>query len=316
VNVPRLVARLYGTARNIRNDLRDLADVRFVQNARAKGTPYGFLLAGSRSTHHRAMQEGRFEAAEVDVLNELFVSADVFVDVGANIGFYSCLARARGAYVIAVEPQPMNLKFLYANLVLNGWPDVEVFPVGVAAQPALATLFGASTTGASLIPGWAGQGKHITQTVPLSTIDILLGSRFAGKRIVIKVDIEGAEYSALRGATTTLRSRPSPAWLVEICLNEFHPVHPNPDYLATFDLFWDQGYEAWTTGTPRRRLERADVKRWSELVRSESGLSKSGLSESRVINYLFLRSDAMAPRSSEDATTAASHEPTSRGASV
>ena len=300
---PRFRTRIYEVARNLRNDLRDFAETRVFGPTRARRTPFGFVLVGSRSIHHRAMQNGTFERTEVDLVCELLENAQVFVDVGANVGFYSCLARTRGAHVVAVEPQPLNLKYLYGNLLSNGWPDVEVFPVGVAKDPSVVTLYGASTTGASLIANWAGASKRVSQTIPVSTIDIILGSRFLGRNVLIKLDVEGAEYAALQGASMTLRSTPAPTWLVEVCLDEFHPLTPNPNYRATFELFWDNGYEAWTTNSPRRRIERADVYRWCQLGRSDSG----------VINYLFMRSPTKRTAlSSEDANIAADKEARSR----
>ena len=65
------------------------------------------------------MTEGTFETEEVELIKSNILKSAVFVDVGANIGFYTCIARSLRKYVIAIEPQPQNLYCLYANLNNN-----------------------------------------------------------------------------------------------------------------------------------------------------------------------------------------------------
>jgi FkbM family methyltransferase len=268
---------LHDAARNAWNDLRDLADTHLLGTTGLRETPLGFSLIGSHSIHHRAMQAGTFEQVETDILNSCLSQADVFIDVGANIGFYTCVARVRGLHVVAIEPMGTNLRLLYANLEANHWSDVEVFPVGLAELAGVATLYGASSTGASLIGRWARSNPRVSRRVPLSTLDIVVGERFADRRVVVKVDVEGAEYRVLRGATTVLKSRPAPVWMVEICLDDFHPSGVNPDYLATFELFWAHGYRAGTADGSEAPVSRADVLHWVAQGRSDSG----------TINYMF-----------------------------
>lgn len=238
-------------------------------------TPYGFRMAGNA-----AMREGRFEPEEVELVRALLAERDVVVDVGANIGLYTCLARSLGRRALVVEPHPGNLRLLRANLAANGWDDTEVVPKGLAQSPGAAPLFGTST-GASLVPGWAQlpRGTLQRETIELTTLDDLLEGRFLGERLLVKADIEGAEYSMLRGATRTLERAPAPAWLVEICLTENFPGGVNPDYVATFDAFFSRGYTARTANAAARPVARADVERWA----------REGRAESCTHNYLFVR---------------------------
>ena len=113
-------------------------------------TPLGFKLRAGRAKANRMMQDGTFEPEETAVLQHHLARADVFVDVGANVGLYTCLARQMGKHVVAFEPQERNLRCLYSNLRSNGWPDVEVFPLGLGECPGLMPLYGASGPSASI----------------------------------------------------------------------------------------------------------------------------------------------------------------------
>ena len=258
-------------------ELKDIYNSYLSKSTKPTMTPYGFNLLGSSSIHHIAMQKGEFEPEETKLFMEEFSKSDVFIDVGANIGFYSCLARSSDKYVLSIEPLQKNLDFLMENLLANNWTDVEVFPVGLSNKSGLATLYGASSTGASLIDSWAGASKIFKRTIPLTTLDTLVGERFNGKQIFIKVDVEGAEYAALTGAANTMKLIPKPVWVVEICLNEYHPDGINPNYADTFKLFWDNGYEVRTADHHNKLITQNDIEQWVALGKCESG----------TINYRF-----------------------------
>lgn len=236
-------------------------------------TPLGFTLVGRPD-----MVSGEFEQDETALLSELLKTAEVFVDVGANIGLYACLAATRGVRTVAIEPLPENLAYLTTNLALNGVADVELFPLGVADKPGVLRLYGGDT-GASLVPGWAGVSAAFHTTIAISTLDILLGARFAGKRVVVKIDVEGAEADALTGAAGLLAQSPAPAWLVEICMTEHHPSGRNPRFAETFERFWSLGYLAQVADGSRRPVERADVERWE----------RAGAQDFGTHNFLFTK---------------------------
>jgi FkbM family methyltransferase len=240
-------------------------------------TPLGFQLVSSNYAANRAMQAGAFEVEETEVIRHHLSGADVFVDVGANIGLYTCLARSEGKHVIAIEPQLRNLECLYANLTLNGWRDSEVYPLGLGADYGLATLYGASGPSASLLAGWATLSQRFQQTIAVTTLDTLLGDRFDGKKLLVKIDVEGAEHRVLKGAERTIRMSPKPTWMIEICLNEYHPAGLNPDYSATFEMFWAQGYEARTADGQNRLVSPVDIREWIAARRSSL----------KVFNYIF-----------------------------
>jgi FkbM family methyltransferase len=188
------------------------------------------------------------------------------------------LALQGGCDVIAIEPQPRNLRSLYQNLVSNSWErNAEVFPVALAAEPGLLTLYGASGPSASLLQNWAGYSSRHRQVVAVSTLDHLLAGRFQGERLLVKIDVEGAELGVLQGAQATLHREKRPVWLIEVCLHEFHPDGFNPDFLKVFQQFWDNGYEAWTAEVHPQPVTRERVEGWWAAHRTDSG----------TFNYIF-----------------------------
>ena len=227
-------------------------------------TPLGFRFAGPDH-----MQEGSFEPQELDYLRGRLPATDVFIDVGANVGYFTCIARHTGVHVVAIEPAARNLDLLYRNITANGWSDVEVFPIGLGREPGLATLYG-DGTGASLVTRWAGVSDVWQRTIPLTTLDAVIGGRFPGQRLLIKIDVEGTEHAVLDGAPLTLARRPAPRWLVEVCFTENFPAGVNPHFRDVFEKFWAAGYTARSLEGDRT-VERTDVDRWLANGRRDFG---------------------------------------------
>ena len=160
----------------------------------------------------------------------------------------------------------------------NGWQNnAEVFPLALGEKPELLTLYGASGPSASLVKNWAGYSSHFKKVVPVSTLDNILAGRFLGQRLFIKMDVEGTEYQVLKGGGGILARSPKPIWLLEICLQEFHPEGKNPDFLKTFQLFWENGYQAWTATENPKLVTSNDVYNWAKKNHSDSG----------TFNYVF-----------------------------
>ena len=118
-------------------------------------TPHGFRMAGLI-----AMEKGEFEPEETKLIQNLFDKVDVFVNAGANTGYYCCLARKMGLYVVAFEPLERNVQILQRNMLANNWDDVEIHPVALGDTVGLLKLYGGGT-GASLVKGWAGADSKV-----------------------------------------------------------------------------------------------------------------------------------------------------------
>jgi FkbM family methyltransferase len=167
------------------------------------------------------------EAAEPEVfatLKRLAQSGGVILDVGASVGVYSMLlARWAGASgrVYAFEPSPRTFALLREHLALNSLQRrVEAVRQAVSDQCGEAVFYAHEISGeSSLNVGFAQRvsGAEAVR-VPVTTIDNFCGDNNIAPRL-IKIDVEGYDLHALRGARETLlRHRPQ-------LVVELHPMH-------------------------------------------------------------------------------------------
>ncbi len=238
-------------------------------------TKQGFRFVGNKQ-----MQEGNFEIDETKIVEQIIPKVDTVINVGANIGYYCCIALNKGKKVLAFEPMDQNLRFLLQNIKLNNWQkDIEIFPIALYNEINILKIYGAGT-GASLVKGWAGWNQGNFTFVPCSTLDNILGSRVKENNILIIVDIEGAELKFLKGANSFLESQTKPIWLVEVSIKEHQPegIIINPNLMETFELFWKAGYESYTAN---EELSRVDFEEISKIIENKSDTLKTH-------NFIFI----------------------------
>lgn len=186
---------------------------------------------------------GEYEPAVTALLRRVLRPGMNFVDVGANIGFFSILAAGvlgPEGRVFAVEPYPYNVRMLLANLALNGCDNVEVLPFAVSRSPQLYRYDDSAGNSGQISEAVGALRGPLEQCLVYAMpLDRLIP---AGTPVhVIKMDIEGAEYLALQGMQRIF-SQHRPMVLSEIAADFLRDVsHVSlPDYLAS--LLIDDGY--------------------------------------------------------------------------
>jgi FkbM family methyltransferase len=241
----------------------------WLDSRRASAEPVYLDHLGFRFTGNARMASGNYEHVEVGLLTKLLPAADRAIDVGANIGFYVCLCRHLGKPVVAFEPLPANLAILFANLRANGWSDTEVWPIGLGERAECLEIFGRDVS-SSMIAGWGRITNPQHTTIAVNTLDNVLGGRFDGERLILKIDVEGWEYPVLKGATKLFAKSPLPIVLIEI--------HPLSDpkfaehYAATFDFFWQRNYRIRSIEASQREATPDLVARWAGQRRCDWGV--------------------------------------------
>lgn len=152
---------------------------------------------------------GTYEREHQKLAAQLTEPGGVVFDLGANVGFFTLLfSRLVGSgAVIAFEPLPRNLGYLHAHLELNGASNVRVMECAVGEHRGRSLL--ASRRG----PSQAALALDGDLEVTVVSIDSVVMSGEVAPPNLIKMDIQGGELSALRGATNTLSSYQPALWI-------------------------------------------------------------------------------------------------------
>lgn len=161
---------------------------------------------------------GAWEPSEAALLRSLLGPRSRFLDVGANVGYFSALAArcSPEGTIDAVEPEPRSVSLLRLNLWVLA-PKARIWPVGLGARRGVVGLkVETGNPGNTSVDG----GADANRLVALARGDEL----FAGQRFdVIKVDVQGYEMDVLQGLEDTLQYSRNLAVLVEFfpeCLKE------------------------------------------------------------------------------------------------
>ena len=150
---------------------------------------------------------GKFDRSIFRVLSNFARPGDTLLDIGANIG-YVCgcfLQNVPQSKVIAIEPQPVVLNQLRANLQQFGTDRYCVFPIALSGSDGKANFYISPTNkGAS----WLATSNDLSQCV----VDVLSGPSFVRLSKcdpdLIKIDVEGHEKEALSSLLPALRRLP------------------------------------------------------------------------------------------------------------
>lgn len=132
---------------------------------------------------------------------------DIVLDCGANVGTFSRFALDAGASkVVAIEPAPDNIECLRRNFpkeIEQG--RLVIYPKGVWDKDDVLELLVDPDNQAADSFVIHRQGAKAVARLPLTTIDALVAELHLPRVDFVKMDIEGAEVRALRGARNTLK---------------------------------------------------------------------------------------------------------------
>lgn len=158
-----------------------------------------------------------WEPEETALLRSLTPDGGTFLDVGANIGYFTLLAsRWVGATgrVFAFEPVTSTHARLRRNIALNEASNVIPIQMGAASASGRAEIALEDDAGHSHLVSGGNTGNR-QETITLTTVDAFVASKGLQRVDVLKIDVEGADFEVLRGAVTTLR-RFQPVVLMEV----------------------------------------------------------------------------------------------------
>ena len=198
-----------------------------------------------------------FELDEVHWVTQLVHPAQIVLDVGANIGYYTLLlSRLVGASgkVHAFEPDPSNAAILQRNLADNQCHNVMVHQVAVGNKDATIGLYRCADN--------AGMHRAYesvccsSDAVEVRSVVLDQVMRNESRIDFIKMDIEGYEYFALEGMDRIIREY-SPTILVEF--SPFALAEAGVTATAFIQFFADRNYAISSIGSTRVPIDFDDL---------------------------------------------------------
>lgn len=167
--------------------------------------------------HRHACWLGSYETELQKVVAHEVKQGGVFYDVGANVGFYTLLASILVApgKVFAFEPLPANICYIRNHLALNKVTNVDVLELAIADDVGTSSFWEEETRAMGRLQT---SGNRLVQA---TTLDSLMHEGRITPPDYIKMDVEGAEYKALKGATQCFE-RYKPKLFLATHGNEIH----------------------------------------------------------------------------------------------
>ncbi len=204
------------------------------------GSPIALFM---RDHQHRAIYfYGDYEPEITSLFRRLVTAGSTVFDVGANAGYFSILSAELGATVHAFEPNP-DVRALLTMSAQLGSGDIEVVPCACGEHEGIMPLYLAD-------PGNTGRSglmvaRDSSVDVDVITLDGYVRRTGAHPQLV-KIDVEGAEASVLRGMTETLRID-RPTLIIELHVTRGEVEHATHD--EVIDLLDSAGYRCTPIGS-------------------------------------------------------------------
>jgi FkbM family methyltransferase len=194
--------------------------------------------------------QGLWEPAETAYLAWRLQPGMTFVDVGANIGYFTLLASGRvgdHGRVVAFEPDPASFALLRHNVRRNGRANVDALPWAVGARSGRTRLhLSRRNRGDHRI--YPSEERRRSLAVPQVALDGLPLLR--APLDVVKVDVQGAEEGVIRGMEGLIAGSPGLVMTVEFWPYGLHRYGSDPGQLLDYYRSVGFALEALYPGEP------------------------------------------------------------------
>jgi FkbM family methyltransferase len=175
-------------------------------------TKAGFLMALDQQEliQRRIFYERIWEQEITALLADELRPDDVVYDIGANVGYYTCLAATVGVCnVVSVEPDPSVCAILQFNIHVNHFKNVvSVHRAAVTDEVGTAVFHRASDSGVSGLGAWDARNTTKSFNVDTINLDAMVQQRRYPAPTVLKIDVEGWEANVLAGGKWLFTTAP------------------------------------------------------------------------------------------------------------
>ncbi len=200
-----------------------------------------------RSASMSALSEGVYELGVEKLFEALLPNSKKFIDIGANVGFYTCFAITlnNDIQVISIEPNEEVRKRLNFNIQLNKYENkVNVIPFGVALNTEVLEFYippNSGTGAGSLRDLHPEEGESQKISIEVKPLTSILEK--SGEFDLLKMDIEGSELNALISGIELI-TKYKPVIIVELLRKWMKPFGNHPQ--DVINLLLPHGYTCYS----------------------------------------------------------------------
>ena len=170
---------------------------------------------------------------------------DTFVDIGSNIGSCSVHMASLGYPVVLAEPVKEHIDTIRGSASINPYFNMQIEHVGIASEPRRIRAnfgHGARNWGATEFHEVTDiTAKADAESLELKTLDQLIGNRRVS---LMKVDCEGCEWSAIKGAKRALNR--IPMIKIELVQPDYQAGNETVSAEHVMQYLMDNGFDLYT----------------------------------------------------------------------
>lgn len=181
-----------------------------------------------------------YDFREIEFLKSNLYKGDCFLDVGANVGFYSLVASkivSENGNVLAIEADLYNYSKLKYNIELNSFSNIRPINLGVSDKIEVLKL-GINNTGNRGGNSFLFSNAETGSMVHCDTLSNIILQNGIQSIKGMKIDIEGFEYRVLKKFFSDTNESLYPGFIIV----EFFPQHIQAQGGDTISLLKDVGY--------------------------------------------------------------------------
>jgi FkbM family methyltransferase len=270
---------------NALSHLFQFADHRF--KAR---TVFGMEISGNTIDHiqRRIYYFGTWEPNLTAFLMRRLSPGDLFVDVGANIGYFSLLAAklvGTSGKVLAIEASPSIFAKLANNLKHNNLDNVVALNLAASDSSGVTNVYLGPEVNIGQTTVLKTERYRVECEIPCRRLDDILSSKDLQRAKIIKIDVEGAEWAVMTGLLPLLKSFPQTLEVV---------IEINPRRLATLGKNAGEILQMFdSTGFNAYELENdySDASYLSSLSGKRPTRLKHSIDERAAVDLVFSKKD-------------------------
>lgn len=168
-----------------------------------------------------------------------------FIDVGANIGYYSLLAASlmRNGSVVAIEAFPGIYEKLIRNIKINKEKNIRTVPFAATEKDCYINMYYAGPQNEGATTAVKSLAKTDTSvTIRGKPLSMLLSEEEVRTMLIMKIDVEGAEFSVIKGMMSLFDEFQADAeFIVEVIPKALGEINLK----SIFRIFEEAGFYAY-----------------------------------------------------------------------